>query len=310
MELRQLRYFVRVVECGSMGRAALELDVVTSALSQQISRLENELSVRLLQRKKSGVQPTSAGLAFLHRAQLVLRNAEDAANAARTGRFAGHVTVGLAPTTSGVVALPFMEAMRERYPDISLCIVEALSGNLERMLSARQIDLAILFGAAHGKRFSTQPLVNECLFAISAADFPLVRESKTLSIRELSNVPLILPGSTHGLRALINNAFERENCAMNVVAEIDGLAILMDAVGAGMGMTVQPSAALARHDKNRFATVPISEFNFTRLNQVASFSDDELSPAGLAARVVLADVVRSLVSDKRWEGAQLVVVPD
>ncbi|MFP3656566.1 LysR family transcriptional regulator, partial [Burkholderia sp. SIMBA_052] len=64
MELRQLRYFVRVVECGSMGRAALELDVVTSTLSQQISRLESELSVRLLQRTKTGIQPTNAGLAF------------------------------------------------------------------------------------------------------------------------------------------------------------------------------------------------------------------------------------------------------
>ena len=50
MELRQMRYFVRVVELGSMGRAATELGLVTSALSQQISRLESELSTRLLQR--------------------------------------------------------------------------------------------------------------------------------------------------------------------------------------------------------------------------------------------------------------------
>ena len=46
MELRQLRYFVRIVELGSMGRAALDLDMVQSALSQQISRLESELSTR------------------------------------------------------------------------------------------------------------------------------------------------------------------------------------------------------------------------------------------------------------------------
>ena len=49
MELRQLRYFVKVCELRSMGRAALELDIVTSALSQQISRLESELATRLLQ---------------------------------------------------------------------------------------------------------------------------------------------------------------------------------------------------------------------------------------------------------------------
>lgn len=63
MELRQFRYFVRVVELGSMGRAALDLGVVTSALSQQISRLEGELATRLLKRTSGGVVPTDAGLA-------------------------------------------------------------------------------------------------------------------------------------------------------------------------------------------------------------------------------------------------------
>ena len=48
MELRQLRYFVKVVELGSLGRAALELGVGTSALSQQIAKLESELCARLL----------------------------------------------------------------------------------------------------------------------------------------------------------------------------------------------------------------------------------------------------------------------
>lgn len=51
MELRQLRYFVRVVELGSISRAALDLNLVQSALSQQITRLEGELCTRLLQRR-------------------------------------------------------------------------------------------------------------------------------------------------------------------------------------------------------------------------------------------------------------------
>ena len=64
MELRQLRYFVRAIELGSMGRAAIDLGVVQSALSQQISRLEGELATRLLQRSARGVLPTDAGAAF------------------------------------------------------------------------------------------------------------------------------------------------------------------------------------------------------------------------------------------------------
>ena len=120
MELRQLRYFVQVVELGSMGQAAQKLGVVTSALSQQISRLESELSTRLLQRTSTGVVPTDAGLAFWRQAQLALRHADDAVRAAQLARLSGHVSVGMAPSTITVLGLPFLQAMRERYPDIRL----------------------------------------------------------------------------------------------------------------------------------------------------------------------------------------------
>lgn len=76
MELRQLRYFVRIIETGSMGSAAQDLDIGVSALSQQMSRLENELAIRLLQRTSRGVTPTNAGLAFYSQAQLALRHAD------------------------------------------------------------------------------------------------------------------------------------------------------------------------------------------------------------------------------------------
>lgn len=99
MELRQLRYFVRIIETGSMGSAAQDLDIGVSALSQQMSRLENELAIRLLQRTSRGVTPTNAGLAFYSQAQLALRHADDAILAAREARLSGHVSVGMAPST-------------------------------------------------------------------------------------------------------------------------------------------------------------------------------------------------------------------
>lgn len=113
MELRQLRYFARIVETGSMGRAALDLNIGVSALSQQIARLENELAIRLLQRTSRGVTPTSAGLAFYSQAQLALRHADDAILAAREARLSGHVSVGMAPSTASVLGVPFINAMRE-----------------------------------------------------------------------------------------------------------------------------------------------------------------------------------------------------
>jgi len=305
MELRQLRYFLSVVEHGSMGKAALELGVVTSALSQQISRLEGELSTRLLQRTSTGVVPTDAGLAFWRQAQLALRHIDDAALAARAARLSGHVSVGMAPSTASVLGVAFMQAMRERYPDVRLRIVESLSGYLASMLSARQIDLAVLFREVPAQRWSVASLLDERLFVIGARDFEGMPSGASVRLGQLGRLPLILPSSTHGLRSQLASAFKRAKYAPNVIAEVDGLALLMDFVRAGLGATIQPGAALARAENAALASVRVAESYATRPNMIASVSDDELSPAGLAARVVLADVARQLVREGRWPGARL-----
>jgi len=305
MELRQLRYFVRVVELGSMGRAALDLGVVTSALSQQISRLEGELSTRLLQRTSTGVVPTDAGLAFWRQAQLALRHADDAVRAAQLARLSGHVSVGLPPSTSAVLGLPFMAAMRERYPEVRLHLVESLSGNLTSMLRARQLDLAVLFQADRGQRWSVLPVLDERLFLIARPGLAGLPDRERVEVGELADLPLILPSNQHGLRALLNAASSRGRYALNVVAEIDGLALLMDAVRAGYGATIQPGAALARLAGEPLVTLEVADSAARRPNLLTSLSDDELSPAGLAARVVLQSVMRELVQIGRWPGATL-----
>lgn len=305
MELRQLRYFLSVVEHGSMGKAALELNVVTSALSQQISRLESELSTRLLQRTSTGVIPTDAGLAFWRQAQLALRHADDAVLAAREARLSGHVSIGMAPTTASVLGVAFMQAMRERYPEIRLRIVESLSGYVSSMLSARQIDLAVLFREEPAQRWSVLPLLDERLFVIGAKGLDGMPRGPKVRIAALGKVPLILPSGTHGLRTLLAAAFKRARYEPHVVAEVDGLSLLMDFVRAGIGATIQPGAALARPDNAALESIAVADTFATRPNLIVSVSDDELSPAGLAARVVLTDVARQLVREGRWPGARL-----
>ncbi|MEX3959389.1 LysR substrate-binding domain-containing protein [Trinickia sp. EG282A] len=302
MEIRQLRYFVQVVQSGSMGRAAIELDVVTSALSQQISRLEGELSVRLLKRSKNGVQPTNAGLALWHKAQLILRMTDDAAKAAQSGRLSGEASVGLAPSTSGVLALPFLREMKSRYPEIAVRIIESLSGNLESLLSSRQIDVAIIFGAAKTRRVQAAPLLAEQLYSISAQALPMPADPCGYDISELAQFPLILPSSPHGLRSLVDAAFAREGRVANVETEIDGLGTLMQAVSSGMGVTIQPAAALERCKGSKLYTVPILAATLSRTNLVGSLADDELTPSGLAARLVLREVALKLIGEGSWLG--------
>lgn len=300
MELRQLRYFVRVVEAGSIGRAAMSIGMVTSALSQQISRLEGELSTRLLQRSARGVVPTDAGLAFFRQAQLALRHADDAVQAAQQARLAGHVSVGLPSTTAAVLGAPFLKAMNERYPDIRLHLVEALSGHLTDMLNGRLLDLAIVFHAESARRWSVMPLLDEPLFLFARPDMPGVPFGDTTRLEAIADLPLVLPSGRHGLRALVNNAFQRLGRTPRVVAEVDGLSLLMDVVRQGGAATIQPSSATARIAPGQLQMARIDDAHLFRSNLLASLSDEELSPAALAARLVMADVSRTLAREGKW----------
>ena len=305
MELRQLRYFVKICELRSMGRAAVELGVVTSALSQQISKLEGELCTRLLQRLSTGVTPTAAGVAFLHQAQLTLRHADAAVHAAQQARLSGHVSIGLAPTTASVLGIPLLQAMRHAYPNVRLHMVESLSGHLATMLQARQLDLAVLFQNNTLRRWSVAPLLEEKLFVIASPAFAQRPLGAKVRLSQLAGIPLILPSADHGLRATLAAAFARVSVEPHIVAEIDGLALLMDAVRACQGATIQPGAATARHSADAFQHSQIIDAHVGRRNLLVSLSDDELSPAALATRVVMTETVRKLVSEGLWAGASL-----
>ncbi len=305
MELRQLRYFVRIIETGSMGSAAQDLDIGVSALSQQMSRLENELAIRLLQRTSRGVTPTNAGLAFYSQAQLALRHADDAILAAREARLSGHVSVGMAPSTASILGIPFIHAMQENYADVRLHVVESLSGNLERMINTRQIDLAIVFQKDKILRWSARPILEEQLFLIGSHALLAALPDNPITPEQLAGIPLIMPSQGHGLRGRLDAVSQEHALNVEIVAEIDGLALLMRAVRDGLGATLQPGAAISHLDNDALRVIGVHNPVLSRPNFLVSLSDDELTPAGLAARVVLTKVMRQLVDAGEWPGATL-----
>lgn len=305
MELRQLRYFVRIIETGSMGSAAQDLDIGVSALSQQMSRLENELAIRLLQRTSRGVTPTNAGLAFYSQAQLALRHADDAILAAREARLSGHVSVGMAPSTASILGIPFIHAMQENYADVRLHVVESLSGNLERMINTRQIDLAVVFQKDKILRWSSRPILEEQLFLIGSHALLAALPDNPITPEQLAGIPLIMPSQGHGLRGRLDAVCQEHALNVEIVAEIDGLALLMRAVRDGLGATLQPGAAISHLDNDALRVIGVHNPVLSRPNFLVSLSDDELTPAGLAARVVLTKVMRQLVDAGEWPGATL-----
>lgn len=305
MELHQLRYLLRVAELGSIKAAARDLHVVPSAISRQLVLLEEELKTRLLNRTATGVTLTESGIAMCVQARLGLRHVDSAVRAASDARLSGAVSVGMAATSASLLATPFAVAMRERYPGIRLHLVEALAGHLKGMLRERRLDLAVLFQMDVRSGWSVIPILSETLFLVARRGFLPYPDGSRIHLRDLVSVPLILTSPLHGLRQLVDAAFRRVDLEPLVAMEVDGLSTLMSIVRQGGYATIQPGAAVVATGDAELCAYPMGDALLTRTNMVASVSDDELSPAGLAARKVLAELMRTMVGDGQWPGATL-----
>ena len=147
MDTRRLYSFVRIVDAGSITRAADILHIAQPALSQQMTSLETQFGQQLLIRSKQGVEPTDAGHALYRHAQVILRQVESAqAEVSVVGRaLAGGVSVGLAPySTATAIALPLLARVREQHPNILLHINENFGGVLSEAMMTGRMDLAML----------------------------------------------------------------------------------------------------------------------------------------------------------------------
>lgn len=310
MDLRQLRYFVQIVESGSLAKASRQLYIAQPALSQQIAKLEAEVGKPLLVRTARGVTPTENGTALHHHARFMLRQLDQALSIARQepGTVHGMVSVGLAATTVCAVGVPLVQRIHERYPGVVLNVVEGMSGHLTQMMQLGQLDLSILFSRDAIADLPSEPLVAEDLVLIVPRDSDLVPARRVrLTVAEASELPLILPTGIHGLRRRITAEFERRNLPMRVVAEIDSLSLLMACVRNGMGATIKPmSAALHGAQVNpEWRCLPFSDATMNRSNYLYSVVPERLSPAAAAVRTELRETVRSLVQTGRWPGVQL-----
>lgn len=305
LELRQLRYFLRIVDLGSMGKAAVELDIATAALSQQITKLESELGVSLLHRSSSGTKLTEAGSVFYRSAQLVLRHADDAVSIAQRMQITGRVSIGLTPATISALAMPFFDAMKSRYPEVEVHIVESFSGYLSNMLNLRQLDLAVLFEIESAYSWEITPLVSEGLLALYSPYFEITSPASGLSLQHVVDLPLVLPSRRHGFRRVLDTRFAQMGLTPSAITEVDSLSFLLELVRSGHGVSVQQSAVTSRALSLGLNITRLIDPQAQLQNFLVTLPEKEMSPTAKVAKGVLIDVVKKLVRDGKWNATVL-----
>jgi len=306
MDIRQLRYFVQIVEAGSLSKASGLLHIAQPALSQQLAKLEDLVGKPLLNRSSRGVTPTENGLALYHHAKFMLRQLDQALSIARSeSAVQGMVTVGLPATTVAAIGLPLVTRVRERYPAILLNVVEGMSGHIGQLMRLGQLDLAVLFGSEDLPDIVVEPLMIEELFLMLPAHSPLVpQHRKTITIAEAAELPLILPTGSHGLRQRIAAEFENRGVSSNVVAELDSLSLLMNAVFHGMGATIKPMGAVMQEGARgrEWRCLSFSDLRFRRRNYLHRLPPERSTAAAVVVANELKECARELIESKNWRG--------
>ena len=306
MELRQLRYFVAIVDHGSLSRAALVLHVAQPALSQQLRQLEQELGAQLLHRSAQGVLNTDAGKVFYEHAQAILKQVADAKSAVTQSaeRPSGGVTLGLPHSISGALALPLLMAARERYPEITLQLTEELTGNLAEQLKSGRVNLAVLLDDGQLGPFACTPLVEEELRYICRAGSAFAKPGGSIALAQALAATLILPGLQHGVRPRIESVARAAGLSTASVIEINSIAILKSALLADMGATILPAAPLlAELERGALVSQAIERPAISRTVVLCASKNIPLTNAAAAVGRLVQQVSAELCAGGVWLGA-------
>jgi DNA-binding transcriptional LysR family regulator len=302
--LRQIEYYVRTCEAGSVTEAALGIPVTQSSVSAAIAQLERAVGVPLLIRHHAqGVSPTPAGQRFLEHARALLDEAarlEAFANEL-TEDLSGPLALGCLVTLAPLVAPRLCHEFAERHPAVDISVVEGGQDDLLAGLRAGELSVAVTYDLMLEEDIAFEPLVALPPYAVLAEGHPLAGRDE-LSLEQLASEELVLldlPHSRDYFRAL----FSERGLDPRVGHRSGQPEVIRTMVANGYGYTIvnaRPRTDLAL-DGRRLATVPLAGDPRAMLLGVATLAE------GRPTRVVASFVAhcRALITETSVPGLEV-----
>jgi LysR family nitrogen assimilation transcriptional regulator len=243
-DVRQLTYFVAVIEEGGFSAAARSLNVAQSALSQNLQTLELELGHVLAIRHSRGIEPTAVGLCLLEHARGIL-----AAVQAAKADVKGFVEVsqrtirlGLPRSICTLLSDTFLLEWDANHPRAGLQISEQASSNAVRLISDGLLDVAVTSSPVDASTTISEGLLQERLCAILPSG--MGQPFEEIRFSDLAKQQLILYTNPYVSRRLVESAARYNAIELNVVREINSVDLSLKLVEAGAGCTIQPFLSL------------------------------------------------------------------
>jgi LysR family hydrogen peroxide-inducible transcriptional activator len=260
-----LRAFLETADAGSLSRAARQLDLSQPSLTLQIQRLEQQLGTKLFQRHGRGVALTDAGRALYPRARRILdemRATEDAVRREGTER-AQTLVVGAIPTVAPYVIPDALRRMRARHSTVRVELREDYSAVLAKLLLDGALDVAIAALPYPFEHLDTELLGTDALVVAVPAQHPAARAGR-ITLGQLRDAPAVTLDPAHCLGEQVADFCSSRAVSPSVVCRSAQLATVLELVGAGVGVSIVPAIAAARHNTPQCAYVPLVEHELRR----------------------------------------------
>ena len=258
MELRQLKYFVKVAELLSFSKAAKALYITQSTLSQQIKQLEDELDMALFFRNNHKVSLTEAGETFLEGAKKTLAEADD--NKAKILDLAqGHrgvLNIGVTYSFGSILTESVLTFKKE-FPDVILNICYKNMMELMELVSDGELDFALSFRSSEKyDNVESHILFDNKLCIIVRENHPLTRK-ESVRLADLEEYELVLPGIGLQARSTFDNIIAERKLNLKVTMEANEVNTILNLLPRSNYVTVLSETVVLEHDN--LVTIDISD---------------------------------------------------
>jgi DNA-binding transcriptional LysR family regulator len=260
MNIEDVRAFVAVVDMGSVGRAALRLNLTQPAISRRVRRLEESLGITLLDRDSKPARPTRAGETAYARCVAVLRAAEALLRENLAASPAGPLRIGVSSGIAESVFAPALDALRRSHPATALNLTAGRSQEMRKQVAEGHIDAAVVM--ARPDRPLDEPgaeiLGTERVVVVGGATLAAPSPCR---LAALAAVPWVINPGGCGFRAQLDRALAASGHSLDVLAESWGTALQLAMVARGAGLGLVPER-LIRESKHAatLRTVVVVDF--------------------------------------------------
>lgn len=238
MDIRQLAYFLAIVEEGNITKAAERLHMAQPPLSQQLKLLEEEFGVVLLERNTRKIQITDAGRLLQNRAKQIIELVERTAKEIKDLKEGLHGSLSIATISSaGEMLLPEkIQHFHKMYPGVDFQIKENSTFEILELVKGGFVEIGIIRTPFNQDTFEYINLSDEPMMA-GALDFFWNEEAECLELTSLEGKPLLI---YNRYANNIEEACRKAGFEPRVICRIDDTRSMLNWANSGMGIAIIP----------------------------------------------------------------------